>query len=150
MSTFISSFLLLGWRTFKSGPTLQGRFAFYLAGMTASSLLMLGAGYSGGEMLLGAENGAVGELLPSKSFISAPDQPALMTAGEKLFLQNCAHCHGADARGDEGPDLHNLDWTDKQIAMRIRTGKKGQMPSFTGKILENDVFELIRYLRTLK
>ena len=24
-----------------------------------------------------------------------------------MFLMNCAHCHGDDTRGDEGPDLHN-------------------------------------------
>jgi cytochrome c peroxidase len=36
------------------------------------------------------------------------------TNGRKLFLKNCAHCHGADASGDEGPDLHRLDWTDEQ------------------------------------
>jgi mono/diheme cytochrome c family protein len=27
-------------------------------------------------------------------------------SGRTLFLKNCAHCHGADAHGDEGPDLH--------------------------------------------
>src|SRR5215469_18536034 len=45
-----------------------------------------------------------------------------VAAGRKLFLRNCAHCHGADASGDEGPDLHNLDWTDQKITTRIRNG----------------------------
>ena len=71
-------------------------------------------------------------------------------AGRSLFLKNCAHCHGADAHGDEGPDLHNLDWTDKQIADRIRSGKKGQMTAFAGKLQTREIENIIAYLRTLK
>lgn len=33
-----------------------------------------------------------------------PD-PAAAARGEKTFSSNCAFCHGADARGGEGPDL---------------------------------------------
>jgi mono/diheme cytochrome c family protein len=67
-----------------------------------------------------------------------------------LFLKNCAHCHGADAHGDEGPDLHKLDWTDEQIINRIRTGKKGQMTAFAGKLSADQINRLKDYLRTLK
>ncbi len=28
-----------------------------------------------------------------------------VASGAKLFALNCAHCHGVDATGDEGPDL---------------------------------------------
>lgn len=71
-------------------------------------------------------------------------------AGRTLFLKNCAHCHGSDAHGDEGPDLHKLEWTDKQITDRIRNGKKGQMTSFEGKLKTGEIQSLIAYLRTLK
>lgn len=85
---------------------------------------------------------------------AAPVQPlagsAKTPAGRVLFLKNCAHCHGADAHGDEGPDLHNLDWTNEQIATRIRNGKKGQMTSFAGKLQAPEIDALIAYLRTLK
>ena len=37
------------------------------------------------------------------------------TQGRHLFLMNCAHCHGDDAHGDEGPDLHNLHKSDVRI-----------------------------------
>ena len=70
--------------------------------------------------------------------------------GRTLFLKNCAHCHGADARGDEGPDLHKLDWSDQQIAARIRNGKKGQMTAFGDKLQPAEYRSLILYLRTLK
>jgi mono/diheme cytochrome c family protein len=82
---------------------------------------------------------------------ATPSQPAAVSAdGRTLFLKNCAHCHGASAHGDEGPDLHNLDWTDEQIAKRIRTGKKGQMTSFEGKLTTDQINTIIKYLRTLK
>ena len=71
-------------------------------------------------------------------------------SGRTVFLKNCAHCHGADARGGEGPDLHNLDWTDGQITTRIRDGKKGQMTAFAGKLSAAQIRELTRYLLTLK
>jgi len=70
--------------------------------------------------------------------------------GRTLFLKNCAHCHGANARGDDGPDLHNLELSDQWIANRIRNGKKGQMTAFAGKLQPADIDALIVYLRTLK
>jgi cytochrome c oxidase cbb3-type subunit 3 len=70
--------------------------------------------------------------------------------GRTLFLKNCAHCHGADARGDEGPDLHNLDWTDDQIITRIRNGKPRQMTAFVGKLPADQINEIKDYVRTLK
>ena len=70
--------------------------------------------------------------------------------GQKLFDRNCAHCHGDDARGDEGPNLHNLKLSDARIAKRIKEGIKGEMPSFGSKLDDRDIQSLIAYLRTLK
>src|SRR5437899_7112358 len=47
--------------------------------------------------------------------------------GHRLFDHNCAHCHGHDARGDEGPTLYNLALSDARISKRIREGIKGAM-----------------------
>jgi mono/diheme cytochrome c family protein len=81
----------------------------------------------------------------------APAAPETdQAAGRKLFLKNCAHCHGADAHGDEGPDLHNLDLSDDWIANRIRQGRAGQMTAFDGKLTPSEIQALIRYLHTLK
>lgn len=70
--------------------------------------------------------------------------------GYELFDYNCASCHGADARGDEGPDLHHLRLSDERIAKRIREGVKGEMPRFGTKFKPADVQALLAYLRTLK
>src|SRR5260370_2298329 len=53
-----------------------------------------------------------------------------VAAGAKLFALNCAHCHGIDATGDEGPDLHRLESTDERIKTTYLIGVKGQIPTF--------------------
>lgn len=70
--------------------------------------------------------------------------------GRLLFVKNCAHCHGVDAHGDEGPELYNLDWTDQQITNRIRNGKAGQMTAFHDHFSQKQLDSLVAYLRTLK
>ena len=135
----------VAWRWFKHKKTLQSGFGIYLTGMSIASALMMGAGYWGGEMLLGAEQ--VSRVAPAA--ISAAD-PIQIAAGQKLFLMNCAHCHGADARGDEGPDLHGLKKSDLRIAAIITNGIKGEMPRFASKLHDADVKLLIAYLHSLK
>src|ERR1051326_2266830 len=75
---------------------------------------------------------------------------ASVKAGRSLFLKNCAHCHGDDARGDEGPDLHGLTQSDAWIAKRIRNGVKGEMTAFGEKFGPQDIAALMAFLRTLK
>ena len=70
--------------------------------------------------------------------------------GYRLFDLNCAHCHGDDARGDEGPDLHGLHKSDARLTTIIKGGIKGEMPAFAKKFNDVDVQALIAYLRTLK
>jgi len=75
--------------------------------------------------------------------------PALVARGRTLFLNSCAHCHGIDALGDEGPDLHNLQVSDRYIARTITQGIKGEMPSFAKKHSAADISALIAYVRSL-
>jgi mono/diheme cytochrome c family protein len=70
--------------------------------------------------------------------------------GYSLFDRSCAHCHGGDARGDEGPNLYDLVKSDARIATIIKNGVKGEMPSFAKRFSDADVQSLIAYLRTLK
>src|SRR3954463_12407038 len=62
-----------------------------------------------------------------------PTSPALVTRGRALFLDSCAHCHAADATGDEGPDLHAVQVSDRYIARIVTHGIEGEMPSFAKK-----------------
>ncbi|WP_022940494.1 cytochrome-c oxidase, cbb3-type subunit III [Psychromonas hadalis] len=55
--------------------------------------------------------------------------------GQRLFLQNCAQCHGSDARGSTGfPNLADNDWLYGGEAETIKTsimhGRQGVMPAW--------------------
>ncbi len=86
----------------------------------------------------------------AQAAMKSPDLTAEAAQGRHLFLMNCAHCHGDDAHGDEGPDLHNLHKSDTRIHDVITAGIKGEMPSFGKKLGDPDVRQLIAYLRTLQ
>jgi cytochrome c oxidase cbb3-type subunit 3 len=64
----------------------------------------------------------------------AADREA-MAIGQNLYLNYCAQCHAADARGSKGfPNLADGDWLwggePKQIAETILNGRTGVMPPF--------------------
>jgi cytochrome c oxidase cbb3-type subunit 3 len=65
--------------------------------------------------------------------------PAAQSLGRELFLNNCAGCHGADARGALGfPNLADGDWlyggTPEAIVASITGGRRGAMPAFNGAL----------------
>ncbi len=76
--------------------------------------------------------------------------PESIARGAKFFLNTCAHCHGADAHGDEGPDLHDLQVSDRWIGNVVKTGFKGEMPAFRKKFSDDQIAEIVAYLRSLK
>jgi mono/diheme cytochrome c family protein len=82
--------------------------------------------------------------------VAAPDIGESARKGADLFARNCAHCHGDDARGDEGPSLYGLRKSDERITTIVKEGIKGEMPKFGSKFGDSDIQALIAYLRTLK
>jgi mono/diheme cytochrome c family protein len=88
---------------------------------------------------------------PEDWFAAAtPSSPGLVKQGRALYLANCAHCHAADATGDEGPDLHGVEASDRYIAATITRGIRGEMPSFRKKLGRDDLVRLTAYLRSLE
>ena len=79
-----------------------------------------------------------------------PASSALVATGRKLFLDSCAHCHGADARGDEGPDLHDVQVSDRYIANVIAHGIPHEMPAFAKKLHASEITALTAYVRSLE
>jgi cytochrome c oxidase cbb3-type subunit III len=81
--------------------------------------------------------------------------PAAVAIGQRLFLNNCAQCHGSDARGAKGyPNLADDDWlhggTPEAIRTTITQGRHGVMPVLTQAIgNEADVENLIHYVMSL-
>jgi mono/diheme cytochrome c family protein len=80
---------------------------------------------------------------------STPSSPMLIKQGRALYLSSCAHCHGADASGDEGPDLHDVEVSDRYISNTITRGIRGEMPSFRKKLKSDDIVRLTAYLRSI-
>jgi mono/diheme cytochrome c family protein len=76
--------------------------------------------------------------------------PDAVAQGRKVFLGSCAHCHGADATGDEGPDLHGVESSDRYIANIITHGIKGEMPSFRKKLGSGDIHMVTAFIRSLE
>jgi cytochrome c oxidase cbb3-type subunit 3 len=81
--------------------------------------------------------------------------PQAMAIGERLFANNCATCHGADARGSKGfPNLTDHDWlwggTPERIAETITNGRVGMMPPVAAAVgTEEDVRNVANYVLSL-
>jgi mono/diheme cytochrome c family protein len=113
---------------------------------TFSGLAAIGIAFAAAEMIRPKEPVTAGPTKPSM----IPPEGTQARQGYTLFLLNCAHCHGSDARGDEGPDLHDLTKSDARISSIIRNGIKGEMPKFGAKLTDTDVQALISFVRSLK
>jgi cytochrome c oxidase cbb3-type subunit III len=62
-----------------------------------------------------------------------------MAIGERLFVNNCAQCHGADARGSKSfPNLVDADWMGgtgaEYIHKTIAEGRTGVMPPMAAAV----------------
>ena len=65
--------------------------------------------------------------------------PQAKLVGERLFMNNCAQCHGSDARGSKGfPNLSDGDWlyggSPDKIKETITLGRIGQMPAMAAAV----------------
>ncbi|MCF6178927.1 MAG: cbb3-type cytochrome c oxidase subunit II [Geopsychrobacter sp.] len=72
---------------------------------------------------------------------------AAITAGQKLFANNCAPCHGDQLEGGIGPELTDLDMDDDDLYETIHNGiSDGGMPAF-GSLGSNKVWQLVNFLK---
>jgi cytochrome c oxidase cbb3-type subunit 3 len=74
--------------------------------------------------------------------------------GSKLFIAyNCMDCHGADGAGAMGPSLQDNRWhfggTAGEVFQSIYEGRPDGMPSWGGRISDEDIWRLVTYIRTL-
>ena len=84
------------------------------------------------------------------------DKPETAAGGKKLFLRNCAECHGPNAAGMEKKHSADLQLplvqqqSDGTLFWKITNGNapKG-MPSFS-RLPELQRWQLVLFLRTLK
>lgn len=95
-------------------------------------------------------NSSTAVTAPASNSTAATSANTTVINARTLFLRNCAHCHGATAHGDDGPDLHDLDVSDDWIANRIRKGKAGEMTAFAKKLQPAEIAALVAYVQSLK
>ena len=99
--------------------------------------------------LAGVLLGGCGKLFPHR----AP--------GEQLYVDHCADCHGLDGRGntaremgqayaDLTDDVWKFGGDDTSIANAIREGSFGLMPGFQQQLNDQQIQELVAYLRVLR
>lgn len=81
--------------------------------------------------------------------------PQAMGIGERLYLNNCAACHGSDARGSRGfPNLTDSDWlyggSHETIKETIVKGRIGVMPALAAALGgPEDVRNVAQYVLSL-
>ena len=78
--------------------------------------------------------------------------PKHVGAGVKLYISNCAICHGIPAVGNGG-NIPNLGYSDKNTIENLQTLvltdalKELGMPNFAGKLTENDVTKIQAFIQ---
>ena len=81
--------------------------------------------------------------------------PQAQGIGERLFANNCATCHGSDAKGSKGfPNLTDNDWlyggSGEAIVQSITQGREGTMPPMAAAVgSSEDVRNVAHYVLSL-
>jgi len=83
--------------------------------------------------------------------------PVAMGIGERLYVNNCAGCHGSDARGNQSlgaPNLADNDWLHggsfEQVQASIAKGWRGMMPPMAAAVgTPEDVRNVANYVLSL-
>ncbi|CAM5781895.1 cytochrome-c oxidase, cbb3-type subunit III [Rhizobacter fulvus] len=105
-----------------------------------------------------AANAAMAPLYASLAATPAEQlrrDPKAMAIGERLFINNCATCHGSDAHGSKGfPNLTDGDWlhggAPAKIEETITQGRVGMMPPMAAAVgTAQDVRNVAHYVLSL-
>jgi mono/diheme cytochrome c family protein len=82
-------------------------------------------------------------------------------AGMALYTKNCASCHGKLGLGDGVKARMLKDFpgdfsaagfqglTDGELFFKTKSGK-GEMPKYEGKLADDDIWNIVNYMRTFK
>lgn len=84
--------------------------------------------------------------------------PAAAEDAAALYKSKCQVCHGADGKGSpagqkmgvkdfQSPDVAKQ--TDAELIKVTKEGK-GKMPKYDGKLTDDQIKELVKYIRSLK
>lgn len=90
------------------------------------------------------------------SLTSTPRDPKMIPAGQQVFAENCAACHGDNAKGNKefgAPDLTDAIWFygsgEDAIAQQVKNPKHGVMPAWETRLGDTTVKQLAIYVHSL-
>jgi cytochrome c6 len=85
-------------------------------------------------------------------------RPALADDAEALYKSKCQVCHGPDGKGSAAgqkigvKDLHSPEvakQSDEELFNATKQGK-GKMPAYDKKLTDDQIKQLVKYIRSLK
>lgn len=107
-----------------------------------------------GELL--AEEEIAGVVQYVRQISGQEADAALATAGETVFLDNCAACHADDGTGDRfqgAPNLTDAIWlyggSVDDITYTVENARFGVMPSWTSRLSEAEIRAVAAYVHGL-
>ncbi|TPP11236.1 cytochrome-c oxidase, cbb3-type subunit III [Rhizobium glycinendophyticum] len=90
------------------------------------------------------------------SLTGTPSDAALVEPGKQVFADNCASCHGEDAKGGRdfgAPNLADAIWLkvdgEAGIAAQVRQPRHGVMPAWTARLGDSTVKQLTVFVHSL-
>ena len=94
------------------------------------------------------------QALAAREITELATDPKALTVGRRLFLNNCAQCHGSDAQGARDfPNLADNAWLwggdPAQIKHSIMHGRTGIMPPWGAFLGEDGVKQVTEYVLSL-
>ncbi len=99
--------------------------------------------------------GPIFEAYAARSIEDLAQDEEARKIGQRLFLQNCAQCHGSDARGSSGfPNLTDGAWLyggdPATIKLTLMNGRNGFMPPKGGLPIDDaEIPDLVEYVLSL-
>lgn len=96
----------------------------------------------------------VGSVLLGSSMSATRVSASLPGSGAEIFKNNCARCHGADAKGGAGPDLtdpqRKAKWAESEdrIINKVTNGGS-RMPAFGETLSADEIKEVAGFVRSL-
>ncbi|PTM94207.1 cytochrome-c oxidase, cbb3-type subunit III [Mycoplana dimorpha] len=125
-----------------------------------------GIRYAGDDETRVSEMPAFGDMLTTDemrqtaayvvSLTGTPSAPELVDKGKQLFADNCASCHGVDAKGNRemgAPNLADAIWLtgegEQAVINQMKAPKHGVMPAWLPRLGDETVKQLTVFVHSL-
>lgn len=79
--------------------------------------------------------------------------PKAIAEGQRIYVENCAGCHGRTLKGEVGPDLTDhlaYGETDGAMYESIAGGRPGGMPGFESQLGRDRIWRVLAYVDSVR